>query len=48
MAFLLPLLLLMLVVTASVVIAAYGTVFATYWFEMRHHHTDPPDLSATR
>ncbi|WP_431969778.1 hypothetical protein [Nocardia sp. bgisy134] len=46
MAFLLLLLLLMLAVTVSVVVAAYGTVIATYWFEMRHRRADPPDLTA--
>ncbi|WP_431950664.1 hypothetical protein [Nocardia lijiangensis] len=47
MAFLLPLLLIAFAVTASVVVAAYGTVTATYWFEMRHRHADPPDLTTT-
>ncbi|MGV9614241.1 hypothetical protein [Nocardia xishanensis] len=46
MAFLLLMLLCTLAVTASVVVAAYGTVTATYWFEMRHRRADPPDLTA--
>ncbi|MEV0029820.1 hypothetical protein [Nocardia sp. NPDC050793] len=46
MAFLLLMLLIVLAVTASVAAAAYGTVIATYWFEMRHRRADPPDLTA--
>lgn len=48
MALVILLLLLLFAVTALVVVAAYGTVVATYWFELRHNHTEPPDLPAMR
>ncbi|MEV0293705.1 hypothetical protein [Nocardia sp. NPDC050710] len=49
MGYLIPLLIVLLAVAASVVVASYTTVMATYWFELRHRdHTDPPDVSAAR
>ncbi|GAA5061944.1 hypothetical protein [Nocardia callitridis] len=39
--FLLPLLLILLSVTAVATIASYTTVFATYWFELRNHRKSP-------
>lgn len=48
MALLVALLFILLAVTALVVISAYATVVLTYWFEMRHDHPEPPDLSTAR
>ena len=43
--FLIPLLVILLSVTAVAAIAGYTTVFATYWFELRNidrrKHPDP-------
>ncbi|MBF6353307.1 hypothetical protein IU449_01880 [Nocardia higoensis] len=48
MAVLITLLFILLAVTALVVIAAYATVVLTYWFEMRHDPSDPPEAFTAR
>jgi len=48
MALLVTLLFILPAVTALVVIAAYATVGLTYWFEMRHDHSRPPEVSTAR
>ncbi|WP_157101457.1 hypothetical protein [Nocardia shimofusensis] len=42
------LLFILFAVTALVVVAAYATVVLTYWFEMRHGHSDPPEAFTAR
>ncbi|MEU3013714.1 hypothetical protein [Nocardia asteroides] len=43
MAFLIPLIVALLLVTAAVVAASYATVSLTYWFESRRISRDPID-----
>ncbi|MFE7742630.1 hypothetical protein [Nocardia sp. NPDC057455] len=46
-AFLIPLLITLLIVTATAIVAGYATVFAAYWFELRstERHGGRPDMS---
>ncbi|MEU2039897.1 hypothetical protein [Nocardia niwae] len=46
-AFLIPLLITLLIVTATAIVAGYATVFAAYWCELRatERHGGRPNIS---
>ncbi|MEV0540854.1 MULTISPECIES: hypothetical protein [Nocardia] len=48
MAFLIPLFIAFLLVTAAVVAASYATVFLTYWFESRRISPEQSDPHPAR
>lgn len=48
MAFLIPLIVAFLLVTAAVVLTAYATVSLTYWFESRRNGPDRSDPQPAR
>ncbi|MFE9786435.1 hypothetical protein ACFYO7_13745 [Nocardia salmonicida] len=48
MAFLIPLVIAFLLVTAAVVAASYATVFLTYWFESRRISPEQSDPHPAR
>ncbi|MFE3544692.1 hypothetical protein ACFXK0_17170 [Nocardia sp. NPDC059177] len=48
MAFLIPLIVAILLVTATIVLASYATVSLTYWFESRRIRRDRTDPHPAR